>query len=157
MSLECFPTNLVKINKCCKPYSSHQKGFSLIEVMVTLVIASIGLMSLTVMHTRSVNNTSFAYTEIQSSFHLQEIVELLRANKDAATNGEFNINLTSFSSLTVSPDISKTHRYNWFNNLNNTLPSSMASINCDINSRCVLTVEYNFLGVLQKQSLAVIL
>ncbi len=137
---------------------THQKGFSLIEVMVSLVLISVGLMSMTSLQSRSVNLSTVAYTETQSSLHLKEIVELLRANKVAAASGDYNIVLSSFSELSSGgTTIAEIDRYNWFNNLDNVLPNAKASINCDVDSNCVLELQYNFSGTIQTQSLAVIL
>ena len=137
---------------------THQKGFSLIEVMVSLVLVSIGLMAMASLQSRSVNNSTVAYTETQSTLHLKEIVELLRANKVAAASGDYNIVLSSFSDLSSGgTTIAETDRYNWFNNLDNVLPNAKASINCDVDSRCVLELQYDFTGTTQTQSLAVIL
>ena len=139
-------------------FYTHQKGFSLIEVMISLLLISMGLLSLTSLQTRSVNVSTAAYTETQSMLHLQEIVELLRANKTAATNGDYNIVLSSFDDLSSGgTTVAEVDRYNWFNNLNNILPGAEASINCDNTSRCVLELQYDFLGTVQNQSLAVIL
>lgn len=139
-------------------YRKLQKGFSLIEVMVSLVLVSIGLMSMTSLQSRSVNVSTVAYTETQSTFLLQEIVELLRANKVAAASGDYNIGLSSFSDLpSPGTSIAEVDRYNWFNNLDNVLTSAEASINCNVDSHCVLELQYEFSGATQTQSLAVIL
>ncbi len=139
-------------------HSKRQKGFSLIEVMISLVLISIGLMSMTSLQSRSVNISTVAYTETQSTLLIQEIVELLRANKVAAASGTYNIGLSSFSDLpTPGSSIAEVDRYNWFNNLDNTLTGAKSSINCDADSRCVLELQYEFAGASQTQSLAVIL
>lgn len=139
-------------------FCTHQKGFSLIEVMISLLLISLGLLSLTSLQTRSVNVSTAAYTETQSMLHLQEIVELLRANKPAATNGDYNIVLSSFNDLSSGGiTVAEVDRYNWFNNLNNILSGAKASINCNNASRCTLALQYDFLGRVQNQSLAVIL
>jgi len=138
-------------------YKKRQKGFSLIEVLVSLIAISMGLLSLTSLQTRSVNVSAVAYIETQSTLHLQEIVELLRANKVAAVNGDYNITLSSFADMTSGSTIAQIDRYNWFNNLNNVLNGAKASINCDVNSRCLLEMQYGFLGTLKTQSLAIIL
>lgn len=139
-------------------YAIRQKGFSLIEVMISLILVSISLMSMTSLQSRSVNVATVAYTETQSTFLLQEIVELLRANKVAAASGDYNIALSSFSDLpSPSTTIAEVDRYNWFNNLDNVLSGAKASIKCDVDSRCVLELRYEFSGTSQTQSLAVIL
>lgn len=137
---------------------TYQKGFSLIEVMISLVVISLGLMSLTNLETRSVNVSTAAYTETQSTLHLQEIVELLRANKASALSGELNTSLISFDGLSSGgTSIAEIDRYNWFNKLNNVLPGAMASINCGADSQCVLELQYDFLGTIKPHSVAIIL
>ena len=136
----------------------HQKGFSLIEVMVSLLLISIGLMSMVALQVRSVSNSTVAYTETQSTLYLQEIVEHLRVNKAAAVNGDYNIVLSSLSDLpSTGKTIAEGDRYSWFYNLNNVLTSAKASIDCDATSQCVLQLQYDVSGTIKKHSVAVIL
>ena len=137
--------------------NTKQKGFSLIEVLISLVLISFGLFSLTNLQMRSVNLSTAAYIETQGTLHLQEIVELLRANKQAAANGDYNIVLSPFSSVISGTTIAEIDRYTWFSNLDSTLTSAKASINCDNTFQCVLELEYGFLEETKTQSLAVIL
>lgn len=138
----------------------HQKGFSLIEVMVSLVVVSFGLLALTHLQTRSVANSTTAYAETQSMLFLQEIVEHLRIDKDAAVNGNYNISLSLFSDLTEgdgTESFAESKRYNWFNNLDKAIPGARASINCDSTFLCVVEVHHGIYGATQKQTLATIL
>ena len=141
-----------------KVMSKRQKGFSLIEVMVSLFLISMGLISLTNLQTQSVKTVMVAYTETQSSLYLQELVQLLRANKIAATNGDYNISLSLFSELNSSgTSVAETDRYSWFKNMNNTLPNAKAAISCTVDSNCVLKLQHSISSIMTKQSLAVIL
>ncbi len=136
----------------------RQKGFSLIEVMVALLLVSMGLISLTNLQTRSVKTVMVAYTETQSTLYLQEMVQLLRANKIAAANGDYNIALSLFSDLTSGgTSVAETDRYSWFNNLNNTMPNAKAAITCANDSNCLLVLQHSIAGTVMEQSLAVIL
>lgn len=140
--------------------NKKQKGFSLIEVMVSLVVLSLGLLGLTSLQTRSANNTTVAYAETQTAFFLQEMVEHLRIDKTAAVNGDYNITLSSFGDLTSgdgTEPFSEKERYNWFNNLNNMIPNAKALINCDNTALCVVEVQHEVSGTVQKQTLAIIL
>jgi len=153
MSLNHLPLNNVSINK-------KQKGFSLIEVMVSLVVLSLGILALTNLQTRSVSNSTVAYAETQSMLLLQEMVEHLRIDKVAAVAGNYDIALSAFSDLTAvtgTDPLSERARYTWFNNLNRTVPGAKASITCDNISLCVVEVEHGVSGSPQKKSLAIIL
>ena len=144
--------------KTSKALAKQQQGFSLVEVMVSLLLVSMGMISLTNLQTRSVNTAVEAYIKTQSALHLQEMVELLHANKIAAANGVYNIALSKFSDVpTGGTSIAKTDRYHWFNNMNNTLPGAKASINCIADSNCLLEIEQSISGASITQSLAVIL
>lgn len=145
-------------NNHFEAYAVNQKGFSLIEVLVSMLLISFGLLSLGNLQTRNLHFSTEAYTETQKALYLKELVEVLRANKASAKLGDYNIALSSFSDLTASTGpIAETDRYNWFNNLNNVLPSAKASINCGNDSRCVLEVQYTATSGIKKQSLAIIL
>ena len=135
-----------------------QTGVSFIEVLVSLVLVSFGLITLTNHQMRSLSISTTAYTETQGTLHMQEIVELLRVNKDAAANGDYNITLSAYSDLpTDSTDSAEIERFHWFKNLNNILPGAKAAINCDNNFNCKLSLQHNFQGEVQNQSIVVIL
>ena len=140
-----------------KKTNKKQQGFSLLEVLISLVLITFGLFSLANLQIRSVNASTAAYMETQGTLHLQEIVELLRANKKVAAKGDYNIKLSPFSSLTSGTTIAEIDRYNWFSNLDSTLTKAKASINCDNTFQCILELQYNFLEETKTQSLAVIL
>lgn len=139
-------------------HSSMQRGFSLIEVMVSLVVLSMGLLALTHLQTSSVNHSTVAYAETQSMLFLQEMVEHLRIDKTAALNGNYNIALSKFSDLATpgaTDTFAEKERYNWFNNLNNALPGVKASINCvNASSLCTVEVQHEVSGTAEKQTLA---
>ena len=150
--------NLKSNNNHFEVYAMNQKGFSLIEVLVSMLLISFGLLSLGNLQTRNLHFSTEAYTETQKALYLKEIVEVLRANKDSAKLGDYNTSLTSFSDLaTASSSFAEIDRYNWFNNLNNVLPGAKASINCGNDSRCVLEVQYTATSGIKKQYLAIIL
>lgn len=136
---------------------SKQNGFSLIEVLVSVLMISFGLLSLTNLQTGTVNRSTAAYSETQVMLHLQELVEVLRANKVAASNGDFNVTDGAFDTVTIGSSIPEIDNYRWFNNLNSALPGATASVNCDNTAQCVLELNYHSSGIEKAQSLAVIL
>lgn len=138
-------------------FRKNQKGFNLLEVLVSVMLISFALVSLTSLHTSSVKHSTVAYVETQAALYLQEAVELLRANRLAASDGGFDLTDTSFSSLSQGSSMAETDRYRWFQNLNSALPGVIVSIDCNTTFECLLEMEYDFLGAQKNTTLAVIL
>ena len=66
-----------------------QSGASLIEVLITLVIVSIGLVGLAALQTLSMRNNQSAYMRTQATFLAYDIIDRMRANSAAAQAGQY--------------------------------------------------------------------
>jgi len=67
--------------------STHARGFSLVEVMVALVVLSMGLAGLAALLTTGVRATGTANLQSVAITHSQTGVEMMRANLQAYTAG----------------------------------------------------------------------
>ncbi len=68
-------------------FKTHSTGFSLIEVLVTLMVLSVGLMGLAVLQSTSVKAGFDSGQRSQATWLVQELVERMRANVDGQTSG----------------------------------------------------------------------
>lgn len=66
---------------------SRNKGFSLIEVMVTLVLLTIGMLGLVAMQGRSIQYTQDSAQRNNAAMLATELMEMIRANPD--DSGEY--------------------------------------------------------------------
>ena len=73
----------------------HARGFSLVEVMVALLVLSMGLAGLAALLTTGVRATGTANLQSVAITHSQTGVEMMRANLQAYTSGWYSGTNTS--------------------------------------------------------------
>lgn len=66
-----------------KPRLPHQRGASLIEVMVAVMVLSIGLLGLAMLQAKSLRLNTDAYLRSQATLITNELIEDMRANPTA--------------------------------------------------------------------------
>jgi type IV pilus assembly protein PilV len=70
--------------------ASQQHGFSLIEVLVALLVLSIGLLGLAALQTTSLQYNTGSYFRTQSTFLAYDIIDRMRANIAAVVDSDNN-------------------------------------------------------------------
>lgn len=65
---------------------SRAKGFSLLELLVTLVVLSIGLLGIGLMQTTNLGLSKTAYSRTQAMLLASDIADRIRANENFASN-----------------------------------------------------------------------
>ena len=128
-----------------RPSRYRQQGFSLIEVLITVVVTSFGLLGIAGLQLASVNASTVASVNTQAMISIDEIVGQIRANPNAAKAGEFDITplvVFSTSLAPTTPTVSESGVYNWFRNLNQSIPGVKAGIKYDATTDiCVVKIE----------------
>ena len=125
-----------------------QRGFTLLEVLVAMLILSIGLVGLAgLMMTGSKNNQS-AYHRSQASWMAYDILDRMRANRPLAQSGGYDLGLgaTPTATGTALTDITQ-----WTTQVANALPEGKGAI-ARSNGITEITVSWNDsrgLGVLK--------
>lgn len=147
-----MPITKITISTLNKACPEHQRGFTLLEVMISVVITGFALLGLAGLQLSSVNTTNVAYTQSQSMMVINELVDQMHANSDAARNGSFDIStapggtLKSFADMGTEPDNSASEieklRYYWFENVDRTLPGARAAVKCFSSGQCTILVRY---------------
>jgi len=76
-------------------------GFTLLEVLVALVVLSIGLLGLSGLQTSSLRNNHSAFLRSQATLAITDIMDRMRANNDAANADNYDINYGATPSATA--------------------------------------------------------
>lgn len=84
------------------PIGNRQGGFSLIEVLVALLVLSIGLLGLAALQVTGLKYNSDAYYRTQASILAYDIIDRMRANPKGAGNGDYVVDGTSLASKLAS-------------------------------------------------------
>ncbi len=74
---------------------SRQRGFTLTEILVTVLVLSIGLLGVAGLHAWSLRNNHDALIRSHASALANDIADRMRANRQAALAGQYNIQLSS--------------------------------------------------------------
>ena len=69
--------------------SSYHQGFSLIEVLITSLLLTIGALGMIGMQLTTINNAKSAQNRAQALFVMSDIANRMRHNKTAATEGHY--------------------------------------------------------------------
>ena len=121
-------------------------GFTLVEVLITNIVMSVGLLGIAGLQLTSLKNNDSAYLYSISALYSYSLIDYMRANRKSAIAGNYNIGLSRFTDLapiSVSSSLAEVDRYHWYLQLNNDLPNAKAAINCNANIICAVKIEWD--------------
>ncbi len=99
------------------------RGFTLIEALVALVVLSIGLLGVAALQLASLQANHGASQRTQATFLAQDIVDRMRANRDAAVAGDYDTDFGD-AAPTSPANVAQADISIWKARLLATLPSS---------------------------------
>ncbi len=122
---------------------NKQQGFSLLEVLITMLIVSFGLLGIAGIIVTSLKNNQSSYARSQASLMVNDIIDRMRANRSGAEASPSPYNLT----LTAAPagaDIATDDLTQWRAALASNLPSGTGSVAVDDTTKKVtVTVQWD--------------
>ncbi|MCY0965535.1 type IV pilus modification protein PilV [Parathalassolituus penaei] len=118
-----------------------QRGFSMVEVMVSVVVLSVGLLGMAALQARSLQENRGAYLRSQGSILAYDILERIRANSDAAIAGKYDMSMGT-RKFSTGNSMADTDLKDWVANLTSLLPSGDGSVDCDSNGNCTVIVQW---------------
>ena len=121
-----------------------QKGFSLLEIMITLLIISFGLLGIAGIIINSLKNNQSSYSRTQASMLANDIIDRMRANRTTAETLPYPYNLAMTDapsgSGVVFDDLDQ-----WRKSLAAAMPSGSGtgSVNIDVNKKVTVIVQWD--------------
>ncbi len=130
------------------------KGFTLFEILVTLIVLSIGLLGLAHLQSRGMEGNHRAYLRSQASLLAYDMVDRMRANMWAVGNG-------SYDSITAKPangvatctdgtaggctpaEMATNDAFEWYGALTTALPSGFGTVVAGAGNLFTVTVMWD--------------
>lgn len=92
----------------------NTSGFSLIEVLVTLIILSVGFLGVASLEILSLKNVNSSYYNYQATLLAYDMEERMRANVKAVKSGEYdNVAVNKNTATYAGAELSKIDISNW--------------------------------------------
>lgn len=126
-----------------------EQGFTLLEILVAILVLSIGLLGLAGLQATGLQSNHSGYLRSQATIFAYEMADRLRANRSTAVDGNYDIALTdSAPSGTTIQDID---RSDWLSRLATALPSGDGAVDCattasangETTCLCTITIQWN--------------
>lgn len=106
-------------------------GFTLLEVMVAVFVLAIGLLGMAHLQITSLKHNQSAEFRTQAALLAADMLDRMRANRDAAHTGNYAISLESEPPTTTN-SIADADIVDWQNNIATFLPNGDGEISCGV-------------------------
>ena len=73
----------------------RQQGLSLLEIMISVLVLSIGILGMATLQLQALKSNQSALTRTEATQYAYMINDMMRANRSAALNGQYNVELLS--------------------------------------------------------------
>jgi type IV pilus assembly protein PilV len=103
-----------------------QRGMTLVEALVALVVLSIGLLGVAALQVASLRNSHAAHTRAQATALAYDIADRMRANRAAAQSGNYDIALGA--TIGTPGTLAEVDLLTWKDALTATLPAGDGAI-----------------------------
>lgn len=125
-----------------------QQGMSLIEVMIAVLVVSVGLLGVAALQLASLKNNQSALDRSEAVVLAYSVLDRMRANRDAAAAGGYDIAMPSDLADCQAPggaSLANNDLTDWFGDIQAAFGAGAAcgAIDCDLNFNCTITVQWD--------------
>lgn len=120
-----------------------QQGFSLIEVLVTMIIISFGLLGIAGVIVNSMKNNQSSYARTQASVLANDIIDRMRANRTTAETAPYAYNLALGVAVPAGNTVVLNDLSQWRAALAAAMPAGTGSITMADATQVTVVVQWN--------------
>lgn len=138
-----------------KKVCPRMQGLSMIEILVTVVVLSIGLLGLAGLQLTGLKYNHSAYLRSQATLLASDVIDRMRANRDAARSGSYDIAIgtaatagacTGVGTNCTPAEMAAADLAEWKQDLRSLLPGGDGAISRTINGnevRFTITIQWD--------------
>jgi type IV pilus assembly protein PilV len=128
----------------------RQQGATLIEILVTVLILSLGMLGMAAMQTRAVKGSFSAGQRSQSVMLAQYMLDVMRVDREHAKGGDYNTGSTAVCNAAAfgAGSLANNARTAWLNEVKAAIgrtgdTTTCAQINCDAEYVCTVRIQWD--------------
>jgi len=140
-------------NRKIRGRALRMRGFSMIEVLVAFLLLSFGILGLSGLQMNALKNNQSALQRSQASMLAYYLMDAMRANREAALNGDYNLGSIDASgddheTICSAPSgtaLANNDHARWFDAVKLALgdaSTTCAAIVCDGDGNCGVAIEW---------------
>lgn len=118
----------------------RESGLTLIEVLIALVVLSIGLLGLAGLQAQGMRFNHEAYLRTQATILAYDMLDRMRANRAAALSGNYDIALATDP---VGVTVAATDLADWKTMLEENLPTGDGAVDVEASGVAVVVVQWD--------------
>jgi type IV pilus assembly protein PilV len=137
MSMNHIPSKLYQ-----RAYPALQQGFTLLEVLIAIVVMSLGLLGLAGLQAASLRNNQTAYYRAMGAQQVYDMADRIRANQAGVEAGSYDdlddstpddpgcFNADAAQTGCSAADMAVTDHHQWNTNTARLLPGGVGTVDC---------------------------
>jgi len=119
----------------------YVNGFTLVEMLVAVVVLSVGLLGLASLQANSLKMNDSAYYRTQATYLGYDVLERMRANTVDMFAGNYNV-VAGFTPPTGAT-VAEADLREWDDLVGSLLPSGQGDITCTAAGLCTINITWN--------------
>jgi type IV pilus assembly protein PilV len=135
------------VGRCGEPLrATSQSGVGLIEVMVAVLVLSIGFLGVAALEAFSLSTNNSAMARSMATINSYSVLDAMRADILNAQNGSYNTTVSTNSCPAVGTTLASQQLNQWCTALGSALGASAATtgaINCGGTGACTITISFD--------------
>jgi len=124
----------------------HQRGVTLIEVLIAVLVVSVGLLGLAGLQTVSMQYSHSSYMRTYANNMAYDLADRMRANRESALNNDYDIDVdlgdSHPGSNSDSSSMAQRDLYKWWSSVDQTLPQPTAEVTVDGSGVATIDIEW---------------